>query len=157
MWWAWPDGCIIVLRHLRLRCSVTLLRWRCPRTPWPSVRLQWAGQNMAAAASSSSWAEWAYCPACTDSSRAADGLWSPDTKSVSSQSSPSWWHLHRATASGNSTNISICNPVTAVLQESVVVLHPCGGFASIFGVLHLYLRVLQPFLEVLHFSVVVLL
>ncbi len=91
-------------------CSAAVFfRWLCPRTPWCFVQQQWAGQNMVVAAFSSSWAGWAYCPAYKDSSQAADELWSPDTKFFSSQSSPSWLHLHRATASerGKTPNINM--------------------------------------------------
>lgn len=76
------------------------LRWPYPRTPW-SVRgaWQWAGQSMAAAASSSSWAGWACCLVYRGSSPAAAALWSLDTGCASSPWSPSWWRLRRARAS----------------------------------------------------------
>lgn len=104
-------------------CALVPLRWPCPRTPWWSVRWRWAGQSMAAAASSSSWAGWAYCPACTGSSRAAGELWSLGTRCVSSRSSPSWWRLRRATASGNSSaKVSACEVVAAPPKAAVLQL-----------------------------------
>lgn len=86
--------------------SMLRLRWRCPRTLW-CVQKPWAGPNMAAAASSSSWAGWACCLVYTDSSPVADELLSLDTELFFSRSFPSWWHLHRATASGDEEQLII--------------------------------------------------
>lgn len=86
-------------------------RWRCPRTRWQHGRRQWARPSMAVAASSSSWAGWAYCPVCTDSYLAADELWSLDIKLSFSQSSPSWWRRHIAMASGHKEQLEINRPI----------------------------------------------
>lgn len=86
-------------------------RWRCPRTRWQHGQRQWARPSMAVAASSSSWARWAYCPVCTDSYLAADELWSLDIKLSFSQSSPSWWRRHIAMASGHKEQLDINRPI----------------------------------------------
>lgn len=98
-------------------CVSTLrFRWRCPRTLW-CVQKPWAGPNMAAAASSSSWAGWACCLVYTDSSPVADELLSLDTELFSSRSFPSWWRRHRATASGDEEQLII---ITSDLKHTVV-------------------------------------
>lgn len=92
-------------RNVDVLC-VCFFIWRYPRTRRGWRRL-WAGLSMVVGVSSSSWGGWAYFPAYTGSSQAADELWSPDTGLSSSQSSPSWWHHHLAMASGGGANTSI--------------------------------------------------
>lgn len=138
-------------------CAFMALRWPYPRTPWCSVRCRWAGRNMAAAASSSSWAGSAYCPACTGSSRVAGVLWSLDTRCVFSQSSPSWWRLHRAKASANSsTKVRAGQVVTAHPTAAVLQLFDGGNtFAGVVSLMVTYFQVVH--ITMWHFSGLLLL
>lgn len=94
-------------------------RWQYPRRLW-SVRWlrRLEGLNREVAVSSSSWAELAYCPVYTDSSLAADEIWSLDTILFSSRSFPSWWRLRTAKASGDGEKLSMNTPINHLIWEA---------------------------------------